>query len=55
MHAVYILQTTEDAENLEIAKSMQVGAGIWNQKQKCDIEWPKWYNQKFNSLHAHNN
>ena len=29
-------QTIEDAENLEIAKSMQAG----DQKQKYDMEWP---------------
>ena len=29
--------TTEDAENLEIAKSMWA----WDQKQKYDLEWPK--------------
>ena len=32
------IQTTEDAENLEIAKSMRVG----DQKQKYDLEWPKY-------------
>ena len=32
MHAV---QTTEDAENLEIAKGMRAG----DQKQKYNLEW----------------
>ena len=38
LHACSV-QTTEDAENLEIAKSMRVG----DQKQKYmyDLEWPK--------------
>ena len=31
------IQTTEDTENLEIAKSMQAG----DQKQKYDLVWPK--------------
>ena len=31
------IQTTEDAENLEIAKSMRAG----DQKQKFNLEWPK--------------
>ena len=35
MHAVYKL-ATEDAENLEIAKSKRAG----DQKQKYDLEWP---------------
>ena len=47
MHAS--IQTTEDAENLEIAKSMQVG--IQNQKQKYHIRqnfhWLK-FCQRFN-------
>ena len=30
------IQTTEDAENLEIAKSMRAG----DQKQKFNLEWP---------------